>query len=404
MISNILSLNKKNEKNRNNSMIPKKFTFYKTISFDIFNRNYYNNRACIFTYSNDNNIYIVYGSKTLDLEYYDIIKEKKYIVIKKIHQMPFESCREFYDKINNRNLILTSSFDEHVKVVNFKKEKSEIIIDLNLESNIITIINTACLINNKIVVPFSNVESGIIDLYNMNSTKIGKIEECGFILGLSGYYWKKIKKYFILVANLKGIIAYNEDNLSIYKKFIPKFQDEKEFNGFHQGYIVENNGLLKLFCPCFYYGYLFSFDFVNGCLINKISFDSGISDICIWDNKYIFVSLNKCNDYHFALINSKSGKIEKKFVEIEKDSKICGIKVIRSESKGDYLITFNMSGKLNLYIIKKPKILINLLFMLIFIICLIPVFSNFQFVKKILYSLLLIFSLLFIKKYLWINR
>ena len=397
MKSILLSLNKKKEKFRNYLTIPKRFTFYKTISADIFNRNYYNNRACIFTYSGDNNFYIVYGAKTLNLECYDIIKEKKYIIFEKIHQMPFESCRQFYDKINNRNLILTSSFDEHVKVINFKKEKSEIVIDLNLESNIITIINTACLINNKIVVPFSNVESGIIDFYNMSSTKIGKIINCGFILGLSGYYWKKIKKHFILVANAKGIFAYNEDNLSIYKKFIPKSKNQKEYNGFDEGYIIENNDLLILICPCFYYGYLFCFDFANGCLINKISLDSGISDICLWDNKYIFAALNKCNDYHFVLINTKYGKIEKKFIEKDKESYLCGIKVMRSESNGNYLITFNMSGKLNLYTIKKPKILINLLFILI--VCLILIFSNCKFGQKILYTFLLILAYYLLKKY-----
>lgn len=382
-------------------MIPKKFSFYKTITFDLFNRNYYNNRACIFTYSKDNNVYIVYGVKSLDLECYDIIQEKKYIIIKKIHRAPFESCRQFYDKSNDRNLILTSSFDEHVKVINFNKENSEIIIDLNLETNIITIINTACLINNKIFVPFSNVESGIIEIYNMNSNKIGKIKECGFILGLSGYYWKKIKIYFIIVANLKGIFAYNEDNLSLYKKFIPKFSDEdEEYNGFDEGYILEKNESLLLFCPCFYYGYLFCFDFINGCLINKItlSFDSGISDICILNKKYIFVALNQSNDSHFVLINTKNNKVEKKFIENEKESRLCGIKIVRNKSKGDYLITFNMTGKLNLYKIKKPNIFIILLCLLI--ICLILIYPNLHFQSKILYSFLLIFSLLIFKKYL----
>ena len=174
MKTNSSPLNQKKAKCKNRSINPKKFTFYKTISIDLFNINYYNNRACIFTYSKDNNIYIVYRTKSFDLECYSIIKEKKFILIKKLHKTSFESCRQFYDKINNRNLILTSSFDEHIKIINFEIEKSEIIIDLNLESNVISIINTACLINNKIAVPFSNVESGIIDFYDMNSTKIGK--------------------------------------------------------------------------------------------------------------------------------------------------------------------------------------------------------------------------------------
>ena len=47
-------LNKKQVKNKNN---PRNFTFYKTISTNMFNKNFYNNRACIFTYYKDNNIF-----------------------------------------------------------------------------------------------------------------------------------------------------------------------------------------------------------------------------------------------------------------------------------------------------------------------------------------------------------
>ena len=336
--------------------------FYKTISDEIFKRNYYNNRACIFNYCKDNKIYIVYGVKSLDLECYDVIKEKKSVLIKKLHKDSFDSCRHFYDKINNRDLIITSSFDEHVKVINFQKKDTEIIIDLNLESRVIQIINTACLINNKIVVPFSNIENGIIELYNMNSVKTGKIENCGFILGLSEYYWEKIKKYFILVANLEGIFVYNENDLSLYKKFIPTFQDKKEFNGFDEGQIIEQNNLLILIGPCFYYGYLFFWDFSNGCLISKVTLDSGISDICIWDNNYIFASLNKCDKFGFVLINTKYNNIEVKF--IDKEPRLCGIKVLNNGNKHNFLITFNMSGKLNLYKIKKPKKMIKSVYIL----------------------------------------
>ena len=45
---------------------PHKFTFYKNIGTNLFTRNCYNNRACIFNYYKDQN-YIVYGVKTLDL-------------------------------------------------------------------------------------------------------------------------------------------------------------------------------------------------------------------------------------------------------------------------------------------------------------------------------------------------
>ena len=103
---------------------PRNFTFYKTISYNIFNTNFYNNRACIFTYYKDNNIYIVYGVISFDLECYDIINDKKFILIQKLHKDSFDSCRHFYDNINNRDLIFTSSFDKHVKILNFKRQDS----------------------------------------------------------------------------------------------------------------------------------------------------------------------------------------------------------------------------------------------------------------------------------------
>ena len=379
--SSILNKEKEIVKNNINKNPPKVIHFYKTISSNIFRTNFYNNRACIFTYREDNNVYIVYGVISLDLECYDVINNKKFILIPKLHKDAFDSCRYFYDKINNRNLILTSSFDTHVKVINFKKEDSEVIIDLSFESYVRPIINTACFMNNKIVVPFANVESGIIEIYNMNSIRTGKIEKCGFILGLSTYYWKKTKKYFILVANLYGIIAYNEDDLSLYKEFKPNLLDEI-FNGFDEGYIIEKNELLILISPCFYYGYLLFWDFVKGCLISKISIYSGISDICIWDNDYIFASLNEFYRYQFILVNTKYNKIENKYSEKDKDSRLCGIKVHRNQSKGDFLITFNISGKLNLYTINKPrKKFINSIYT--FIIYLIILLSIFYILKNI---------------------
>ena len=41
----------------------------------------------------------------------------------------------------------------------------------------------------------------------MDSELTGKIEDAGFILGLSKFYWKEIKKYFIIIANMEGVLA-----------------------------------------------------------------------------------------------------------------------------------------------------------------------------------------------------
>ena len=70
-----------------------------TISSDLFIDNFYNNRACIFTYYKDNKIYVAYGVKsTLDLECYDVNSDKKFTIIKKLHNKNFDSIRYFYYK------------------------------------------------------------------------------------------------------------------------------------------------------------------------------------------------------------------------------------------------------------------------------------------------------------------
>ena len=93
--------------------------------------------------------------------------------------------------------------------------------------------------------------------------------------------------------------------------------------------------------------------------------DSGVSDICLWDNEYIFASYNEFISPKFILINTKINKIEKKYNDkIDNYHRICGIKAIRHETKGNYIITSTMTGNLNLYkIYKQKKIFINPIYM-----------------------------------------
>ena len=70
---------------------PSHFKLKKTISSDLFNVNFCNNRACIFTSLEDDKIYVAYGVLlSLDLECYDVLNDKKFIIIKKLHKESFD--------------------------------------------------------------------------------------------------------------------------------------------------------------------------------------------------------------------------------------------------------------------------------------------------------------------------
>ena len=200
------------------------------------------------------------------------------------------------------------------------------------------------------MVPFSNVKNGKIDFYKIkyddnkiSHSYVGSIEKnAGFILGLSHFYCEKNKINYALIANLEGIFAYKMFDLCLmdpvlYHKFIPKLtEEEKKNNGFDEAYIIMQNEKYIIVVPCFYYGYLFFLDFFERDLLYQMKLDSGISDICLWNNDYIFASLNHSKS-QFILINSKTHQIEKNF------------EVIKSKSQGNYLISSSINGKLDLY-------------------------------------------------------
>jgi len=336
---------------------PKNFKYDELISKDLFTKNYYNNRACIFNSFKYNRVYIAFGDKkSFNLECYDVLDSKKFTIIKKLHKQSFNSCRYYFNEKEKLDLLITASLDSSVKIINFKKEKSEILINISYKKESKLIINTAFFVDNLIIVPFSNVQNGAIFFYEpydkfTKQTLFDKISsDAGFILGLNSCYCKF--NYYVLVANSEGIFSYTIPKLSspkLHHKFIPSFTEkEKKNNGFDEPYIIEKNGQYILIGPCFYCPYLFFWDFFDGDLIYKMELESGISDICLWDNDYLFASFTN-GEHQFALINVNDKKVEKTFSNKEEEQRGCGVKIVKNKFYGNYLISIGLNGYLDLY-------------------------------------------------------
>ena len=334
---------------------PNNYKLEKNISSDLFEKkNYDNKSACIFNYNEDDNIYVVYGVKTFDLECYDIQNDNKFIIIKKLHGDLFYSCRHFFNEERYQDLIITSSFDRHVKVTNFQKEKSEVIIDLNLEESQKPI-NTAYFSHDYIIVPFSDDSEGSVQIYSMDPYLIEEFEDnSGFILGLTTYFCEKRDQNFILVSNRKGILSYIIDKFYLFQKYSPGYSSKEimdneiiEENGFSEAYVIEENDNLILVGPSFNQG-LYFWDFISGDLISKMDI-KGINNICLWNNDFILASVNKSELCEFILINAYNKKIDKKIGGGMTDQIGCGIQLLRNLSKGNFLISFSNKGELKLY-------------------------------------------------------
>ena len=349
--SNMKNRNKKRILVKNystsNFIRPHNFAFKKIISKKLFNKNYYNNRACIF--SQMDKVYIVYGINRIisyDMECYDYDIDNAYILFKQLHKQPFDSCRYFYDKSNNRDLIITSSLDSHVKIIHFKKRDSIIISDLNFESTSNVIINSSFLIDDKIMIPFAFHEfRGNILFYDLKGEFISDLkDDPGFILALNGYYYENTKTNYAIVSNKEGIYVYIINNYSLYNKFIPSYLYKS--TSFSEGHIIEKNEKIILLGPSFSTGHIFLWNLINKDLISIIRLTLGIMDMCIWDNNYIFASLNGVSK-DFVLINLNNKEIEKEFSNLKVNC--CGIHLFKNRVAGNFLILCTTEGQLLLY-------------------------------------------------------
>ena len=323
----------------------------KTISSQLFKRSKSHYIACIFTSIKDDNIYLAYlanGTYSKNLEYYDITSDKKIILFNQLFDQSFSSCRYYLDKKKNRDLLIISSSNKYVTIVNFEKENSNIISFLNFKKRIGNI-STSYIINNNILIPFGANINQRIEIYDFNNKFIKYLEEeeLGKVFSINNYFWEKKNLNYAIISYSKGIVVY-DGNFTNFKKFFkgPKNNDED----FLESNIINNNEQLIL-VGCYYKynpGYLYFWNFEKGDLSHSLSIGCGITGLDLYNNDFIFISLYNGNS-QFALIDINEKKIIKEFIPDEKDKKEYGIHILRHKTKGDYLISILEKGKLYLF-------------------------------------------------------
>ena len=252
---------------------PENFEFVSTISSQLFNKNIYGNRFCLFVAS-DNKIYVVYGIfgvLSYDLECYDILQNKKNIIINKLHDDTFDSCRYYFYEKCPIDLIITTSHDKHIKLIDFFRKS--VILDINSWININEkiYINTAYFIDSTIIVPFTN---GDIRYYNFLGGIIKEIKnEAGFVLALSTWFDSVENDHYILISNCEGIIVFEYENLNEYHNFLP---DEKV--SFSEAHVIEKkeDNTAILIGPSFGSGCLFIWDIFTFECIDVINVGASI--------------------------------------------------------------------------------------------------------------------------------
>ena len=314
--NNINNNNRNNINNRNlifnNNMADnsgcKEIKLLKNLVNDSYS-NLWRNDVFIAFKSIKNIFMLIYANEKKSIISFDIIKDKKLNEAWNAHQEYITNFRYYLDH-NKRDLLLSiSSEDNNLKLWNINiDDRFECLLDIkniNKEGHL----DSACFLkdNNQTFILTSNHNNNIekipesIKVYDFNGNKIKEInnsnEDTRFI---DTYYYNILSKNYIITCTNNYSKSYDYKENKVYHKYSKDnnletinsivIDDKKE-----KLELIEstNDGNLKIW------------DFHSGELLKKINVSNDpLREICLWDNKYLFVG---CDDKTIKLIEYNKG-------------------------------------------------------------------------------------------------
>ena len=267
------------------------------------------NIFCVFK-SIDKILYLIYINENKSIIFYNLINKQKISEIKKAHKLSIFNFRHYLDKINKRDLILSISFGNNIKVWDIKNLKCL----LNME-NIYDCgtIYSACFINdnnqNYIITSNSDYPSnfGLIKIFDFNGNKVKEINNSNdSTFFIDTYYDKRFLKYYIITGNYDYVKSYDYNNNKMYRKYCDSEDKEKDKSCHISIVINDFENEIKMI-ESSYDGNIRIWNFHSGDLLKKIYVSKyQLNGICLWNNNYLFVG---CHDKNIKLIELNKEKI-----------------------------------------------------------------------------------------------
>ena len=332
------------DKKKNANHNPKDLKFLKDLATDA-RSDYSDNTFCVFK-SINGLFYLIYPKFFNSIVSYDIIDNKKLIIIKRAHKGRIVNLNHSIDKINNRDLFISMSDDDLkfcIKLWNVNN--FECILELN---NIQGYKISSCFLNDNnslyIITNYCPIEA--IDLEG-NIVKKFKNDDEG-IYSMDTFNDDKNSNIYIITGHKDLVKSYDYYKNKVYNKYQDNSGEKKSER---YSIIINNNDSIIKLIESSYDGYIRIWNFYKGSLLNKIKAGFGSMGICLWNNNYIFVG---CCDKIIRLIEMKKGYIIQRLTGHDGD--VNCIKKINHPKYGECLLSIGISvfprlSKIKLWVI-----------------------------------------------------
>jgi len=284
--------------------------------------------------------YVVWGTPTYSLEFFNIEKNKIINSIKEAHMNIIFSCRHYPDKKNKIDYIITSSYDRNVKIWNLKSFSYNLIV--NTYNN--NYIYSVCLLfeeneNKSYVITSSpNDFMKVWDFTGKLLDTFGLSDEGTYFIDT--YHDTKNNKYYILNGNVNDVKSYSFSDRKQYKKYLGKPQS------WHMSALVYQYNEQEILIESDGNGYIRLWEFHTSNLIKSIFTYSFIllRGICLWNEQYLFAGANDHQIKLYDLINGKFVKLYK-----EHTSAVCTLEKIVHNKYGECLLSQGLDGKIKIW-------------------------------------------------------
>jgi len=281
-------------------------------------------------------------TKEKTIELYDLEKDAIIKTVKDAHNKDIHSCRHFVDVKNQKDLLITCSYDKSVKVWDIDNLDKPIIDIQNAHSN--GFIFTSCILSHEKMDQnyiISGADDECIKVFDFNGKFLDKkVKVSDYVNLLDIYYYKREKKFCLINANSHDIRIYDFDDLKIYKTYI-----EKNSSSHAHVIVHENEKEDKVYLiDADMKGFIHIWDFVTEECLKTIFLHTIINGICLWNEQYIACT---GRDQKIKIVDINEAKIVRLITGHEKET--ISIQKINVPKYGDCLVSHGKDGLLKVW-------------------------------------------------------
>ena len=257
--------------------------------------------------------------------------------------MPISQLKYFYDKIENRDLIISVSIDK-IKLWNISNMEC-LYNFINTKKNIFLF--AACFFsfdNKNYIITTTDEENAPMTLYDFKGNIIKNVYYSSRKLFIDSFQDKKLLKNYIIFANNKDVKSYDFNKGELFHIY-SDYKSRYFYDQFKHVNVLINSGdnIVKLI---FLNSEKFIriYDFYTGALLNIIDCIKEIKEICLWNCHTLFITHKK----NFLLFDLKNEDFINE-VKIDKEENVINIKKIFLPKYGNCLILLYKKGIIRLF-------------------------------------------------------